>query len=53
MPEGLDILQGANIGMNGLTQSTPRRRRSSNPDHYKYDINLPDVASKVTGGAAA
>ncbi len=24
----------------------------SNPDHYKYDINLPDVA-KSPGGAAA
>jgi 6-phosphogluconate dehydrogenase len=41
--EGLDILRGANIGKKTHAidaETTPL----SNPDHYKYDINLPDVA---------
>ena len=41
--EGLDILRAANVGMKTHAidaETTPLR----NPDHYKYDINLPDVA---------
>jgi 6-phosphogluconate dehydrogenase len=41
--EGLDILRGANIGKKTHeidAETTPL----SNPDYYKYDINLPDVA---------
>ena len=41
--EGLDILRAANIGKKTHAidaETTPL----SNPDHYKYDINLPDVA---------
>jgi 6-phosphogluconate dehydrogenase len=40
---GTDILRGANIGKQTHAidaETTPL----SNPDHYKYDINLPDVA---------
>jgi len=41
--EGLDILRAANVGMKTHAidaETTPLR----NPDHYKYDIDLPDVA---------
>jgi 6-phosphogluconate dehydrogenase len=41
--EGLDILRAANVGKKTHAidaETTPLR----NPDHYKYDINLPDVA---------
>src|ERR1700719_758804 len=41
--EGLDILRAANVGMKTHAidaETTPLR----NPDHYKYNINLPDVA---------
>jgi 6-phosphogluconate dehydrogenase len=41
--EGLNILKHANIGKAGRTvdaETTPLR----NPEHYQYDMNLPDVA---------
>jgi 6-phosphogluconate dehydrogenase len=41
--EGLNILQHANVGKTKRTEdaeTTPLR----NPEHYMYDINLPDVA---------
>jgi 6-phosphogluconate dehydrogenase len=41
--EGLDILRGANVGKTWQTadaETTPMR----NPDHYQYDLNLPDIA---------
>jgi 6-phosphogluconate dehydrogenase len=41
--EGLDILRAANVGEKTHAidaETTPLR----NPDHYKYNINLPDVA---------
>ena len=41
--EGLDILRAANVGKKTHAidaETTPLR----NPDDYKYDINLPDVA---------
>jgi 6-phosphogluconate dehydrogenase len=41
--EGLDILRAANVGEKTHqidAETTPLR----NPDQYKYDINLPDVA---------
>ncbi len=41
--EGLDILRAANVGEKSHAidaETTPLR----NPDHYKYEINLPDVA---------
>jgi 6-phosphogluconate dehydrogenase len=41
--EGLDILRAANVGEKKHqidAETTPLR----NPDQYKYDINLPDVA---------
>ncbi|MGA2045711.1 MAG: phosphogluconate dehydrogenase (NAD(+)-dependent, decarboxylating) [Roseiarcus sp.] len=41
--EGLDILRGANIG-NKTHAIDAETTPLSNPDHYKYDIDLPDVA---------
>ena len=41
--EGLDILRAANVGEKTHAidaETTPLR----DPDHYKYDLNLPDVA---------
>src|SRR5262249_25593479 len=41
--EGLDVLRAANVGKKTHTidaETTPLR----DPDQYKYDINLPDVA---------
>jgi 6-phosphogluconate dehydrogenase len=41
--EGLDILRAANIGKQSHTidaETTPLR----NPEHYQYDLNLPDIA---------
>jgi 6-phosphogluconate dehydrogenase len=41
--EGLDILRAANVGEKTHAidaETTPLR----NPDHYKYNLNLPDVA---------
>ena len=41
--EGLDVLRAANAGEKTHAidaETTPLR----NPDHYKYDLNLPDVA---------
>ena len=41
--EGLDILRAANIGnkMHAIdAETTPLR----NPEHYQYDLNLPDIA---------
>ena len=41
--EGLDVLRGANVGEKTHAidaETTPLR----DPDQYKYDINLPDVA---------
>ncbi|MFZ0580199.1 MAG: decarboxylating 6-phosphogluconate dehydrogenase [Candidatus Acidiferrales bacterium] len=41
--EGLNILHHANVGKNKQTddaETTPLR----NPEHYLYDLNLPDVA---------
>lgn len=41
--EGLNILRHANVGKQGRTidaETTPLR----NPEHYRYDFNLPDVA---------
>jgi 6-phosphogluconate dehydrogenase len=41
--EGLNILKHANAGKSGRTvdaETTPLR----NPEHYQYDLNLPDVA---------
>jgi 6-phosphogluconate dehydrogenase len=41
--EGLNILRHANVGKRGRTidaETTPLR----NPEHYRYDFNLPDVA---------
>ena len=41
--EGLNILKHANVGKAGRTldaETTPLR----NPEHYQYDLNLPDVA---------
>jgi 6-phosphogluconate dehydrogenase len=41
--EGLGILKAANIGKSADTvdaETTPLR----DPDHYKYDLNLPDIA---------
>ncbi len=41
--EGLNILNRANVGKTGRTidaETTPLR----NPEHYQYDLNLPDVA---------
>ncbi len=40
---GLNILKHANVGKTGRTldaETTPLR----NPEHYQYDLNLPDVA---------
>jgi 6-phosphogluconate dehydrogenase len=40
--EGLNILKHANVGKSGRTvdaETTPLR----NPEHYQYDLNLPDV----------
>jgi 6-phosphogluconate dehydrogenase len=41
--EGFDILRHANVGKRGRAvdaETTPLR----NPEHYQYDLNLPDVA---------
>ena len=41
--EGLNILRHANVGTQGRTidaETTPLR----NPEHYRYDFNLPDIA---------
>ena len=41
--EGLGILRSANVGKRGHavdTETTPLR----NPEHYQYDLNLPDIA---------
>ena len=41
--EGLSILRSANIGKRGYAvdaETTPLR----NPEHYQYDLNLPDIA---------
>ncbi len=41
--EGLDILRAANIGKQSHAidaETTPLR----NPEHYQYDLNLPDIA---------
>jgi len=41
--EGLNILKHANVGKKGRevdAETTPLR----NPEHYQYDLNLPDVA---------
>lgn len=41
--EGLNILRHADVGKQGRTvdaETTPLR----NPEHYQYDLNLPDVA---------
>jgi len=41
--EGLNILKHANVGKTNRTvdaETTPLR----NPEHYQYDLNLPDVA---------
>jgi 6-phosphogluconate dehydrogenase len=41
--EGLNILQHANVGKQARAhdaETTPLRE----PDHYKYDMNLPDIA---------
>ena len=41
--EGLNILKHANVGKSGRTvdaETTPLR----NPEHYQYDLNLPDIA---------
>jgi 6-phosphogluconate dehydrogenase len=40
--EGLNILKHANVGKTGRTvdaETTPLR----NPEHYQYDLNLPDI----------
>ncbi|MGH2498187.1 MAG: phosphogluconate dehydrogenase (NAD(+)-dependent, decarboxylating) [Ktedonobacteraceae bacterium] len=41
--EGLNILHRANIG-NHLQDIDAETAPLSNPDYYKYDLNLPDVA---------
>ncbi|MGH9367187.1 MAG: phosphogluconate dehydrogenase (NAD(+)-dependent, decarboxylating) [Thermoanaerobaculia bacterium] len=41
--EGLNILKRANVGKSGReadAETTPLR----NPEHYQYDLNLPDIA---------
>jgi 6-phosphogluconate dehydrogenase len=41
--EGLNILRHADVGTRGHTidaETTPLR----NPEHYRYDFNLPDIA---------
>ncbi len=41
--EGLNILKHANVGKSGRAvdaETTPLR----NPEHYQYDLNLPDIA---------
>ena len=41
--EGLNILKRANVGKKGRAEdaeTTPLR----NPEHYQYDMNLPDIA---------
>ena len=41
--EGLDILRAANVGKESHAidaETTPLR----NPEHYQYDLNLPDIA---------
>ena len=41
--EGLNILEHANVGKKGRevdAETTPLR----NPEHYQYDMNLPDIA---------
>jgi 6-phosphogluconate dehydrogenase len=41
--EGLNILKHANVGKQGRevdAETTPLR----NPEHYQYDLNLPDIA---------
>ncbi|HZZ27358.1 MAG TPA: decarboxylating 6-phosphogluconate dehydrogenase [Pirellulales bacterium] len=41
--EGLNVLKHANVGKVGRTtdaETTPLR----NPEHYQYDLNLPDIA---------
>src|SRR5262249_30886998 len=41
--EGLNILRHANVGKRGRTidaETTPLR----NPEHYRYDFNLPNIA---------
>jgi len=41
--EGLNILKHANVGKTGRevdAETTPLR----NPEHYQYDLNLPDIA---------
>jgi 6-phosphogluconate dehydrogenase len=41
--EGMNILKNANVGQTGRevdAETTPLR----NPEHYQYDMNLPDIA---------
>src|SRR5262245_31471786 len=41
--EGFDIPRHANVGKRGCTidaETTPLR----NPEHYRYDVNLPEIA---------
>jgi 6-phosphogluconate dehydrogenase len=48
--EGLNILRHANVGTRGRTidaETTPLR----NPEHYRYDFNLPDIAEVWRGGS--
>ena len=42
--EGLNILQHANAGSVERDESTPRPRRSTQPEHYRYDLDIAEVA---------
>ena len=41
--EGLNVLHKADVG-NEERQTTPRRRRCSDPEYYQYDIDTAEVA---------
>jgi 6-phosphogluconate dehydrogenase len=48
--EGLNILKGANIGKTKQThdaETAPLR----NPEHYQYDLNLPDITEAWRHGS--
>ena len=36
--------QHANVGKQSTAKPTPKRHRLRDPEHYQYDLNLPDIA---------
>jgi 6-phosphogluconate dehydrogenase len=42
--EGLGILRGANIGKRQSNAANAETTPFRNPEHYQYDLNLPDIA---------